>query len=124
MRAADLQVGARIVIQDGWAQREAVVLEVGTKWRWTRNGLRELTKPNPGLVAVAILPGLPIPAVPEVVNLNNVLRPVLVVGGCYDDSSVWPDSSYTPIAIDDRVFDNAKWSRRETPADPFQEVTT
>ena len=64
MRAADLQVGARIVIQDGWAQREAVVLEVGTKWRWTRNGLRELTKPHPGLVAVAILPvfiGLPMP---------------------------------------------------------------
>ncbi len=74
MKAADLQVGARVVIQDGWAQREAFVLEVGTKWRWTRNGLRELTKPNPGLVAVAILPGLPIPAEPDVVHLNHVLR--------------------------------------------------
>lgn len=77
MRAADLQVGARIVIQNGWAQREAVVLEVGTKWRWTRNGLRELTKPHPGLVAVAILPvfiGLPMTAEPNVVSLNNVLR--------------------------------------------------
>ncbi len=74
MRSADLQVGARIVIQDGWAQREAVVLEVATKWRWTRKGLRELTKPHQDMVAVAILPGLPIPTVPEVVHLNHVLR--------------------------------------------------
>ena len=26
--------------------------------------------------------------------------------------------------IEARCFDGAKWSRRETPADPFQEVTT
>ena len=57
-------------------------------------------------------------------DATGAYEPVLVVGGCYDDSSVWPDSSDTPIAIDDRVFDNAKWSRRETPADPFEEVTT
>ena len=28
------------------------------------------------------------------------------------------------MSIDDPMLDGAKWSRRETPADPFEEVTT
>ena len=28
------------------------------------------------------------------------------------------------LSLDDLLFDGAKWSRRETPADPFEEVTT
>ena len=30
----------------------------------------------------------------------------------------------TWIPVGDKWFDSAKWSRRETPADPFEEVTT
>jgi len=53
----------------------------------------------------------------------DAYEPVLVVGGCDETSSVWPDSSDKSIDINSTVFDGAKWSRRETPADPFEEVT-
>jgi len=51
----------------------------------------------------------------------DAYEPVLVVGGCDETSSVWPDSSDKSIDINSTVFDGAKWSRRETPADPFEE---
>ena len=50
----------------------------------------------------------------------DAYEPVLVVGGCDETSSVWPDSSDKSIDINSTVFDGAKWSRRETPADPFE----
>lgn len=36
-------------------------------------------------------------------------------------SGLYRDGEWSAL-IDDRMFDGAKWSRRETPADPFQEV--
>ena len=34
------------------------------------------------------------------------------------------DREECSLSLDDLLFDRAKWSRRETPADPFEEVTT
>ena len=34
------------------------------------------------------------------------------------------DREECSLSLDDLLFDGAKWSRRETPADPFLEVTT
>ena len=34
------------------------------------------------------------------------------------------DREECSLSLDDLLFDGAKWSRRETPADPFEEVTT
>ena len=50
----------------------------------------------------------------------DAYAPVLVVGGVDETSSVWPDSADQCIDINNTVFDGAKWSRRETPADPFE----
>ena len=38
--------------------------------------------------------------------------------------NAWDDIGLWLGRLEDSYFDNAKWSRRETPADPFQEVTT
>ena len=53
----------------------------------------------------------------------DAYEPMLVVGG-HDEAGTWPDNSSDILSVQDTRFDGAKWSRRETPADPFQEVTT
>jgi len=54
---------------------------------------------------------------------SDAYEPMLVVGG-HDEAGTWPDNSSDILSVQDTRFDGAKWSRRETPADPFEEVTT
>ncbi len=50
---------------------------------------------------------------------SDAYEPMLVVGG-NDEAGTWPDNSSDILSVQDTRFDGAKWSRRETPADPFE----